>query len=540
MAQTADAACDPGQPPRWNALTLPHLLERDGLDLLKTALVFEGTTRTYGELRIASRKVANALAGLGIEPGERVALLTRNRLEFMEIEAGISAARAIMVALDWRLRADELANLLNRSAARAIFVEGRFLGTILELRRSGAVPALRTVIGLDRGTSDLSYDEILASASDARPARAGTLEDLHEIMFTSAATAEPRGVVYNDGTVLWNAIQQVTDFNLGAEHSTYMTLDQHDFGGRHNLWWSILHQGGTLHAKPSGGFDAAAVVRYIADHRITHILWVPTMLHEILRVPRLDRYDLEALEMIICGGQPVSAAIVRRAHDAFPGADFFHVYGLAEAGGTVAFIRPPEGRARPGSVGKAASHADLRVIGDDGDEVAPGVSGEITVRAPSVAVGYWLDLELTARQFVDGWLHTGDVGYVDTDGFLYFAGRESNVIVSGGLTIFPAEIESVLSTHPAVAEVAVFGLPDEKWGETACAVIRPVPGAVVDECELIEYCSQRLASYKKPTSVLVVDQIPRDDAGEPQKSILRERVSNARGSPGAANGRESE
>ena len=265
MAVTADAACDPGQPPRWNVLTLPQLLERDGLDLQKTALVFDGATRTYGELRIASRKVANALAGLGIEPGERVALLTRNRLEFMEIEVGISAARAIMVALDWRLRADELANLLNRSAARAIFVEGRFLGTILQLRRSGSVPALRTVIGLDRGTSDLSYDEILGSASDARPARAGTLEDLHEIMFTSAATAEPRGVVYNDGTVLWNAIQQVTDFKLGAEHSTYLTLDQYDFGGRHNLWWPILHQGGTLHAKPSGGFDAAAVVQYIAD-----------------------------------------------------------------------------------------------------------------------------------------------------------------------------------------------------------------------------------------------------------------------------------
>ena len=156
------------------------------------------------------------------------------------------------------------------------------------------------------------------------------------------------------------------------------------------------------------------------------------------------------------------------------------------------------------------------------------------MRAPSVAVGYWLDLELTERQFVDGWLHTGDVGYVDDEGFLYFAGRESNVIVSGGLTIFPAEIESVLSTHPAVAEVAVFGLPDEKWGETACAVIRPAPDTVVDERELIEYCSQRLASYKKPTSVRVVDQIPRDGAGEPQKSILRERFADARGSPGAS------
>lgn len=527
MASVREVPSPAVMQPRWSMLTLPQLLERDGLDLRKTAIVFEGSTRTYGELRIASRKVADALAGLGIEPGQRVALLTRNRLEFMEIEAGISAARAVMVALDWRLRAEELANLLNRSAARAIFVEGRFLGTILELRRSGAVPALRTVIGLERGTSDLSYDEILASASEARAERPGTFEDLHEIIFTSAAAAEPRGVVYNDGTVLWNAIQQVVDFKLAAEHSSYTTLDQYDFGGRHNLSWSILHQGGTLHVKPSGGFDAAAVVRYIADHRITHVLWVPAMLHKILEVPNLESYDLTALEMIICGGQPMSADTIKRAHAAFPGIDLFHVYGQVEAGGTVAYLRPDDGRRRPGSVGRAASHVELRVIDDDGDPVAPGNSGEIAVRAPSVAVSYWLDPELTASRFVDGWLHTGDVGHLDADGFLYFSGRKSNVIVSGGLTIFPAEIERALSAHPAVADVAVFGAPDEQWGETVCALIQPVPGAVVDENELIEYCGWRLASYKKPTTVLVLDEIPRDASGEPLTAAFRSRLSRA-------------
>jgi fatty-acyl-CoA synthase len=516
--------------PRWNSLTLSYLLERSDLDLQKTAIVFEGSTRTYGELRVASRKVANALAGLGIEPMDRVAVLTRNRLEFAEIESGTSAARAIMVGLDWRLRAEELANLLNRSAARAIFVEGRFLGTILELRRSGAVPELRTVIGLDRGTSDLSYEEILGSASDALPSRIGTFEDPHEIMFTSAATAEPKGVVWSDGTVLWNAIQQVIDFRLGAEHSSHMTLDQYDFGGRHNLWWSILHQGGTLHVKPSGGFDAAAVVRYIADHRITHVLWVPTMLYEILRVPSLVDYDLGALEMIICGGQPVSASTVQRAHAAFPGTDFFHVYGLAEAGGTVAFIRPDQARTRPGSVGRAATYAEVRVVDGDGEDVAPGVSGEIVVRAPSVAAGYWLDPEMTAEQFVDGWLHTGDTGSFDGDGFLYFSGRTSNVIVSGGMTIFPAEIERVLLAHPLVEEVAVFGRPDEKWGETVCAVVKPTAGVIVSERELIEYCASRLASYKKPASVRIVSQNEGVDGG-PLEALLQDGGSDARAGP---------
>jgi fatty-acyl-CoA synthase len=514
------------------SLTLAHLLERADLDLSKTAIVFKGRTRTYRELRIASRKVANALVGLGIEPLDRIALLTRNRLEFTEIESGISAARGIMVALDWRLRAQELADLLNRSAARAIFVDGRSIGTILELRRSGAVPALRTVIGLDGGTSDLSYEEVLASTSDQRPSRPGTPDEAHEIMFTSAASAVSRGVVWSDANVIWNAVQQVIDFKLGPEHSTHMTLDQYDFGGRHNFCWPILHRGGTVHVKPSGGFDAAEVVRYVADHRITHILWVPTMLYEILRVPRLDRYDLGALQMIICGGTPVSASTILRAQEAFPDTDFLHVYGNAEVGGTITFNRRRDATRKPGSVGLPSSHAEVRVVDADGEDVPPGVAGEIAVRGPTVAAGYWEAPEIAAETFVDGWLRTGDVGRLDSEGFMYFSGRTSNAVVSGGMTIFPAEIERALQTHPAVQEAVVLGLPDEKWGETVCAVIHPAEGRAVDEHELIEYCSRRLASYKKPTSVLVVDEIPRDGAGEPMVSALRERALSGRGRSG--------
>jgi fatty-acyl-CoA synthase len=523
-----------GQTAGANSLSLAHLLERPDLDLQKTALVFEARTRSYRELRIAIRKVANALVGLGIEPFERIAVLTRNRLEFTEIESGISAARGIMVALDWRLRAQELANLLNRSAARAIFVDGRSIGTIIELRRSGAVPALRTVIGLDRGTSDLSYDEILGSTSDRPPSRNGTVDDPHEIMFTSAASAVPRGVVWNDGTVLWNVMQQVIDFKLGDEHSSYMTLDQYDFGGRHNLWWPLLHRGGTLHIKPSGGFDAEAVVRYVADHRISHILWVPTMLYEILRVPTLADYDLSALQMIICGGAPVSASTVLRAQEAFPGADFLHVYGNAEVGGTITFNRPCDAVRKPGSVGLPSSHNEVRVVDDDGEDLPPGMPGEVAVRGPTVAAGYWLAPELTAEQFVDGWFRTGDMGRLDSEGFLYLSGRKSNVVVSGGMTIFPAEIERVLATHSAVEDAVVIGLPDEKWGETVCAVIQPASGRDIDEHELIEYCSTRLASYKKPTSVHVVDEVPRDAVGDPLVSALRDRLATARGRAGRA------
>jgi fatty-acyl-CoA synthase len=527
MCAVPQVQLDLSQVPRWNTLTLPHLVERAGLDLEKTALVFGGRSRTYGEFRSAARKVANALIGLGIEPMERVALLSTNRLEFMEIEVGISGARGIMVPLDWRLRSRELADLLRRSAARAIFVEDRFLGTVLELRRSGALTELRTVIGLERGACDLSYEEILGSSPEDPPSRAGEMADPHEIIFTSGTTGQPKGVVWTDGTVLWNSLQQVTDFQLGPQHSSYAIIDQYSIGGRHDFTWPVLHQGGTVHVKPSSGFDASEVVRYVAEHRITHVLWVPTMLYEILRLPDLHDYDLSALKMIMCGGQPVSVPTTLRAQEMFPHTDFIQVYGLTEGGGSVTYVRPEDARHKPGSAGKPSLHVELRLVDKDDRDVPHGIDGEILIRAPTVTAGYWADPELTARAIVDGWLYTGDMGRRDADGFLFISGRKTDMIISGGMNIFPAEIESVLLEHPAVGDVAVIGLLDEKWGETVCAVVEAAPGAVVDGPELIDYCTQRLASYKKPTSVQVVDELPRTVSGKPQKFLLRERLSDA-------------
>jgi fatty-acyl-CoA synthase len=524
---TEKVKLDLTQSARWSSLSLPHLVERAGLELDKPAIVFEDRSRTYGEFRDASRRVANALVGLGIEQMDRVAVLSANRLEFMEIEMGISAARAIMVPLNWRLRPGELANLLRRSAARAIFVEDRFLPTILELRRSGEVPDLRTVIGLDGGVADLSYEEMYSSSSTDPPTRAGDMGDPHEIIFTSGTTGQPKGVVWTDGTVLWNSLQQVTDFQLGPQHSTYAIIDLYYIGGRHDFTWPIIHQGGTVHIKRSSGFDAEEVVRYVAEEGITHVLWVPTMLYEILRLPSLGDYDTSRLKMIMCGGQPVSIATTNLAREKFPQTDFIQVYGLTEGGGSVTYVRPEDVAAKPGSAGKASLHVDIRLTDPDGVDVAQGVDGEILVRAPSVTAGYWDEPEMTARQITDGWLHTGDMGHFDEDGFLFISGRKGDMIISGGMNIFPAEIEGILREHAAVSDVAVIGLPDEKWGETVCAVVEANEGAEVDERTLIEFCTERLAGYKKPTSVRFVDALPRTAGGKPKKFLLRERFAGA-------------
>lgn len=512
---------------RWDALTLPHLIERDGLDLAKPAIVFGSRSRTYGELRDWSRRVANALVGLGIEELDRVAILSSNRLEFLEIEVGIAGARAIMVPLNWRLREGELATLLRRSQARAIFVEDRFLPAILQLRRAGEVPDLRTVIALDGGAGDLSYEELTSTAPASPPPREGRMDDPHEIIFTSGTTGQPKGVVWSNGTVMWNSLQQVADFGLGPQHSTYAIIDLYYIGGRHDFTWAILHQGGTVHIKPSSGFDAEEVVRYVAQHGITHVLWVPTMLYEILSLPTLADHDLSALKMIMCGGQPVSVATTERAQAALPQTDFIQVYGLTEGGGTVTFVRPEHARAKPGSAGRPSLHVSIRLTDPEGLDVPVGIDGEILVRAPSVTAGYWGDPKMTERLIVDGWLHTGDMGRFDDDGFLYISGRKGDMIISGGMNVFPSEIEDVLRGHPAIADVAVIGLPDEKWGETVCAVVEARPGERVEEAEVIAYCNARLASYKKPTAVHVVDELPRTAGGKPKKFLLRERFAGA-------------
>lgn len=509
---------------RWETLGLPYLAERGGLDLDRRAVVFGERSRTYGELRDRARRVGDGLIGIGIEPGDRVAVLSTNRLEYFEIELGISRARGIMVPLNWRLRPAELTTLLRRAGAGTILVEDRFLGTINELRRTGELPELRTVVGLGEKSGDLGYEELCRSSGNEPAVPPARLDDAHEIIFTSGTTGEPKGVVWADGTVLWNSIQQSMDFRLGPRHSNYAIIDLYYIGGRHDFSWPILHQGGTVHIKPSSNFDAAEVVRYVAEQRITHVLWVPTMLHEILALPDLADYDLSHLEMIMCGGQPLSAAATKRAHTAFPGVDFIQVYGLTEGGGSVTFVPPEFSRTKPGSAGRPSQHTEIKLVDDRGAEVPVGVDGEILVRAPSVTPGYWADPKMTEDMIVDGFLATGDMGHFDEDGFLFISGRKDDMIISGGMNIFPAEIEDVLRTHAGVEDAAVIGLPDTKWGEVVCAVVQPEPGAELEVEELIDHCYGHLAGFKKPSMVHLIEEIPRTAGGKPKKFLLRKQL----------------
>ena len=511
--------------PRWRTLALPQVFERGVAEGDCAAIVFEGKVRSWRQMRERARRVGNALFSLGIGPADRVALLAKNRLEYLEIETGIAAACAILVATSWRLRSGEIEAILQRADAVAIFVDAGSLPAVRELCSAGRLPKLAHVIALDGkpGEGEFGYEALLEVAPASPVPREPHFEDPHEIIFTSGTTGAPKGAVWTNGGLFFNSIQQVVDYRLGPESSVYAMIDLFYVGGRHDLSWAVLHAGGTLHVKPSGGFDARASLGYVCEHRISHVLWVPTMVYDILRLGDLQAFDTSALRMIMCGGQVLSAQAVRQMQEAFPHTDFVQVYGLTEGGGSVTCMPPHMTRAKPGSSGRASLNAAIRIVGSDGAELPPESEGEILVRASSVSAGYWGDPELTAQQIADDWLHTGDLGRLDEDGYLYVTGRLKDMIKCGGMNVAPAEIEDVLRAHPAVLDAAVIGLPDEKWGEQICAVVELRADAMTTEAELIAHCASRLASFKKPASVRFTESLPRTASGKAKKFTLRER-----------------
>ncbi|MPZ62175.1 MAG: AMP-binding protein [Propionibacteriales bacterium] len=511
--------------PRWSSLNLAYLADRSGLDPDKTAIVHEGRARTYRELRQRHRRIANGLVELGVERFDRVGITTRNRMEYFETELGIAAAGGIMVSLSWRLSGPERVNLLRRAQVRVVFTEEPYVPQILEAQSAGDLPDLQVIVSFDQAHDGVrNYDEFCSSSSEADPAIGARLEDPHEIIYTSGTTGLPKGVVWTHGTVMWNAIEQVMDYALGSNDSTYVALDLNYIGGRHDFTWPMLYQGATVHLRRSGGFDAREAVEYVAENRITHVLWMPTMIYDILRVPDVTEYDTSSLKMIMSGGAPLSQEIIARAQKTFPGTDFVQVYGLTEGGGTVTFLPPTHAVSKIGSAGKASMHNDIRVVDSNGVTCAPNDAGEIIIKGPTVTPGYWDNPEATAESIRDGWLHTGDLGYMDEEGFLYVSGRKKDMIISGGMNIYPSEVEHVLREHEAVHDVAVIGVPDDKWGENVCAVIQPAPGATVDHDEILALCRERLAGFKKPTRIEFVDELPRTVSGKVQKYVLRERM----------------
>ena len=478
------------------------------------AIVYAGRTTTYGELDRAASRVANALIAEGIGPQTRVAHLDKSTDQFFELLFGVAKANAVMVSVNWRLAPPEVLHIVNDAEAEILFVGQEYV-PIAEKIRDG----LKTVRKI------IAFGQPFETWQEARPATDPNLPtrptDTAVQFYTSGTTGLPKGAElmnrnFSSMMPLWTR-----EWLLAPGVPNLVCLPMFHIGG---AGWGIagLFAGATNHVVRE--FVPAEILATIQRERLQVMLLVPAMILFLLQAPQTHETDLSSLRLIVYGAAPIPAELLKQAMAVFP-CGFQQVYGLTETTGAITVLptadHDPNDTKKLLSCGYAQEGVELRIVGDDGKDLPTGKVGEIAVRSAQVMGGYWKLPEATARAVQGDWFFTGDAGYLDDNGYLYIYDRVKDMIVSGGENIYPAEVESALFGHPAVADVAVIGVPDERWGEAVKAVVVRKPGADISAGALIGWARERIAGYKLPKSVDFIDALPRNPTGKILKRELR-------------------
>jgi acyl-CoA synthetase (AMP-forming)/AMP-acid ligase II len=478
------------------------------------AIVYEGRRTSYAALDRAASQAANALIADGVRPQARVAHLDKSSDQFFELLFGVAKANAVMVSVNWRLAAPEVAHVVNDAAAELLFVGEEYLPVIEKIH--GELTTIRRIIVF--GESFASWRNRHPATDPQLPCAAG---DTAVQFYTSGTTGLPKGAELTNANFGALLPQWTATWQLGPGVPNLVCLPMFHIGG---AGWGIagLFAGATNHLMRE--FVPAQILETVQRERVQVMLLVPAMILFLLQAPQIHETDLSSLRLIVYGASPIPVELLKQAMAVFP-CGFQQVYGLTETTGAITLL-PAEDH-DPGdarkllSCGYAQQGVALRIVGEDGSDLPAGKVGEIAVRSAQVMRGYWRLPEATARAIQGDWFFTGDAGYLDEKGYLYIYDRVKDMIVSGGENIYPAEVESALFGHPAVADVAVIGVPDERWGEAVKAVVVRKPDAEVTTAELIAWARERIASYKLPKSVDFVDALPRNPTGKILKRELR-------------------
>ncbi len=489
----------------------------------RIALSFKGWDLTYRELDAKSTRLANSLVKLGVKKGDKVASLLRNCNQSYETYFGIAKMGGVSVQLNPRLVARELTYILDNSDASVLIFDGDFRGLVEEIRPSLAGIKTYIIVGDDPPKDTLRFDDLIENGSEAELDVEIDDDDPCTILYTSGTTGRPKGVVRTHRNNVSAAVTAA--IGLGRRADDVELLATQAFGvGLFNFSSAVFLAGARLILMRQ--FDPREALRIIQDERVTMFYGVHAMWNMILEIPDLDRFDTSSLRQAHWGGEPMTAYTAQRILDRF-GPILTGVYGLSEGGLT--FALPEVAVRKPLCCGKPVGLDEIRIVDDDDREVPPGQRGEIVFRGPSEMVGYYKDPEATAQTLRNGWLHTGDVGYVDEEGDLFVIDRKKQMLISGGENIYPAEIEQVLIANPKILEAAVVGVPDAKWGQSVKAVVVLKPGETMTADEVIEHCRQNLASYKKPKLVQFVDSLPKNVMGKIDRAEVRDMYGRAAG-----------
>jgi acyl-CoA synthetase (AMP-forming)/AMP-acid ligase II len=475
---------------------------------------------SFAELAILVRRAAGVCIDRGVEPGDRVGIWAPNTLDWVVAALGALSAGAALVPLNTRYKGEEAGWILDRSRASLTFVSPPFLGNDYP----AMLGARDNVVILDASLWATDPPEQTAAAVDRRLGLI-TGDDVGDVIFTSGTTGRPKGVVTTQSQTLrvFDTWAEVVGLRTGDR---YLVVNPffHTFGYKAGIIACLL-RGATIVPQPV--FDVPVVLDLIERERISVLPGPPTLYQSILDAPDRGDRDLSSLRLIVTGAAVVPVVLIERLRDEMSVATVLTAYGLTEATGTVTMCRQgddPETIAT--TSGRAIPDTEVQVVDPDGKPVATGEPGEVVVRGYNVMSGYFEDPEATAQTIdADGWLHTGDIGVLDAAGNLKITDRLKDMFVVGGFNAYPAEIEQVLATHPGVAESAVVGVPDERLGEVGAAFVVARPGAPADPAEIIDWCRERMANFKAPRTVIVVDALPRNASGKVLKFELRQMVS---------------
>ena len=488
---------------------------------------FAGNTLTYAEFNARANRLANAMRALGVQPGDTVAILQFNRPETLEALFASFKAGCGAVPINFRLHVNEYAYIIGHAEAKVVICSSEFNDDLLRIR--DRLPQVRHLVAVSGADGELlDYETLLSAASSAWSDVSVHPDDLAWLFYTSGTTGRPKGATLTHRNLVAMAMNFYADIcpGFGPADVTLHAAPLSHGSGLYAI--PTVAKGAKNVIMESKSFDARLVLEAIEAHGVTTMFVAPTMLQLLVESPALTQHDHRSLRSLVYGGGPILMedlkAAIRRL-----GPCLVQLYGQGEAPMTITYLPhgdhildgSPAQERRLASAGFARTDVDVRIVGRTGQELPAGEIGEIVTRSDLVMKGYWRDPGATAKAIRDGWLFTGDIGYMDEAGYVFIMDRSKDMIISGGENIYPREIEEVIIQHPSVREVAIIGVPDSAWGEAVKAVIVVKPGTSLSQGEILDFCAERIARYKKPKSVDFVPELPKNAYGKIMKRELR-------------------
>jgi acyl-CoA synthetase (AMP-forming)/AMP-acid ligase II len=496
-------------------------------------MVFENYRLAYEQASERINRMAQALVGLGVEKETRVGMLSVNVPQYIETYFAAAKIGAIFVPLNFRARADELTYMINRAEVKVLFIGKRYIDLVREILPN--LTGLQTCIAIDGPEEGmLHYEDLISRASDEEFFGEIDDGDTTILMFTSGTTGRPKAVPLTHESFSSYILANVEPADPEIEEKNILTVPLYHVAGIQGVL-AAVYGGRTLILMRQ--FEVKEWLETVQREKVNRAMLVPTMIKQLIDFPDFKQFDLSSLKIITYGAAAMPFEVIKKAIVAFPGVSFINAFGQTETGSTIAMLSPEDHdisgteeekekklKRLASSIGRPLPDVEVRIIDEQGNPVPTQVTGEIVARGPRMMSGYWQDAEKTAQAFTpDGWLRTSDMGYMDEDGYIYLSGRADDLIIRGGENISPREIEEVLGTHPKVAAAAVIGIPSEEWGQEPRAILVLNEGETASEEEIIEFSRSKLASFKRPRSVIFVEELTRSALGKlSRKKLLEE------------------